>query len=184
MRTLQMTWVSSKQYRCPMMPFVFSSRTEKGPRLVALAWVYHSDNSGDTWDEITYPFSNFNGATVEVWEWINNFIRLRITLRQQGQRLKRNWVWRSLYQPGYHSSLIIPFTLRYRLATHISVTLSELWQLISPTSAMRHHYAEIVASARIIIIMIIDLGTALPCFMGYTLYKNNEHTCKQTATRI
>ena len=24
--------------------------------------------------EITYPFSNFNGAAVEVWEWINNFI--------------------------------------------------------------------------------------------------------------
>ena len=26
------------------------------------------------WDKITYPFPNFNGATVEVWEWINNFI--------------------------------------------------------------------------------------------------------------
>ena len=25
-------------------------------------------------DEITYPFPNFNGATVEVWEWISNFI--------------------------------------------------------------------------------------------------------------
>ena len=24
------------------------------------------------WDEITYPFLNFNGATVEVWEWISN----------------------------------------------------------------------------------------------------------------
>ena len=23
------------------------------------------------WDEITYPFPNFNGATVEVWEWIS-----------------------------------------------------------------------------------------------------------------
>ena len=23
--------------------------------------------------EITYPFPNFNGATVEVWEWIDNF---------------------------------------------------------------------------------------------------------------
>ena len=22
------------------------------------------------WVEITYPFSNFNGCTVEVWEWI------------------------------------------------------------------------------------------------------------------
>ena len=26
------------------------------------------------WDEITYPFPNFNGATVEVWEWITNLI--------------------------------------------------------------------------------------------------------------
>ena len=24
------------------------------------------------WDKITYPFPNFNGATVEVWEWISN----------------------------------------------------------------------------------------------------------------
>ena len=28
----------------------------------------------EVWDEITYPFPNFNGCTVEVWEWINNFI--------------------------------------------------------------------------------------------------------------
>ena len=26
------------------------------------------------WDEITYPFLNFNGCTIEVWEWISNFI--------------------------------------------------------------------------------------------------------------
>ena len=26
------------------------------------------------WDEITYPFPNFNGCTVEVWGWISNFI--------------------------------------------------------------------------------------------------------------
>ena len=26
------------------------------------------------WGENTYPFPNFNGATVEVWEWISNFI--------------------------------------------------------------------------------------------------------------
>ena len=30
--------------------------------------------SGKVWDEITYPFLNFNGATVEVYEWITNFI--------------------------------------------------------------------------------------------------------------
>ena len=26
------------------------------------------------WDEISYPFPNFNGTTMEVWEWIINFI--------------------------------------------------------------------------------------------------------------
>ena len=26
------------------------------------------------WDEITYPFPNFNSATVEVWDWISTFI--------------------------------------------------------------------------------------------------------------
>ena len=25
------------------------------------------------WDEVTYPFPNFNGCAVEVWEWIRNF---------------------------------------------------------------------------------------------------------------
>ena len=28
----------------------------------------------EVWEEITYPFPNFNGYTVEVWEWISNFI--------------------------------------------------------------------------------------------------------------
>ena len=27
------------------------------------------------WDEITYPFPNLNGAAIEVWEWVSNFIR-------------------------------------------------------------------------------------------------------------
>ena len=26
------------------------------------------------WNEITYPFPNFHGCTIEVWEWIRNFI--------------------------------------------------------------------------------------------------------------
>ena len=28
----------------------------------------------NVWDEITYPFPNFNGTTVEIWELISNFI--------------------------------------------------------------------------------------------------------------
>ena len=26
------------------------------------------------WDKITYPFPNLNGSTVEVWEWLSNWI--------------------------------------------------------------------------------------------------------------
>ena len=32
--------------------------------------------TNNVWDEITYPFPNFNGTAVEVWEWISNFILL------------------------------------------------------------------------------------------------------------
>ena len=26
------------------------------------------------WDEITYPFPNIDGCTIEIWEWISNSI--------------------------------------------------------------------------------------------------------------
>ena len=28
----------------------------------------------NVWDEITDPFPNFNDETIEVWEWVTNFI--------------------------------------------------------------------------------------------------------------
>ena len=35
------------------------------------AWVSnHMPNK--LWDEITYPFPNFNSATIKDWEWISN----------------------------------------------------------------------------------------------------------------
>ena len=35
--------------------------------------VWISNNmSSKVWDDITYPFPNFKGSTVEFWEWINN----------------------------------------------------------------------------------------------------------------
>ena len=37
------------------------------------AWISnHKPNKA--WDGITYSFPNFNGAIVEVWGWISNFI--------------------------------------------------------------------------------------------------------------
>ena len=40
-----------------------------------LAWICNHMPC-KVWDEITYPFPNFNSCTVEVWEWISNFISL------------------------------------------------------------------------------------------------------------
>ena len=37
------------------------------------AWISNHMPS-KVWDEISYPFPNFNSCTVEVWEWISNFI--------------------------------------------------------------------------------------------------------------
>ena len=37
------------------------------------AWI-SNHMSNKAWDEITYPFPNFNGCTVDGWEWISNFI--------------------------------------------------------------------------------------------------------------
>ena len=36
------------------------------------AWISNHIPS-KMWDEIRYPFQNFNGCTVEVWKWISNF---------------------------------------------------------------------------------------------------------------
>ena len=41
--------------------------------LIMLPWISNHMIS-KVWGEITYPFPNFNGATVEVWEWISNLI--------------------------------------------------------------------------------------------------------------
>ena len=35
-------------------------------------WISHSPII--VWDEITYPFPNFNGCILELWQWKSNFI--------------------------------------------------------------------------------------------------------------
>ena len=39
-----------------------------------LTWIDFDLIHYKMWDDITYPFLNFHGATVEVQEWISNFI--------------------------------------------------------------------------------------------------------------
>ena len=56
------------------------------------------------WDDITSPIPNFNSATVEVWEWISNFIShcsgydylsiLGLNLIHVSKRGPSNWSWR------------------------------------------------------------------------------------------
>ena len=45
---------------------------------IPMAWLVWISNHmpSKEWDEITYPYPNFNGCrwSVEVWEWIRNFI--------------------------------------------------------------------------------------------------------------
>ena len=42
---------------------------------LALIQVWISNHTHNkVWDEITYPFSNLNGAASGVWEWMSNFI--------------------------------------------------------------------------------------------------------------
>ena len=50
----------------------FTNIIEHGLTLIP-AWVSNHIHY-QVWDEITYPFPNFNSCTVEVWEWISNFI--------------------------------------------------------------------------------------------------------------
>ena len=42
-------------------------------RTIIHAWISNHIHY-NAWDEMTHPFPNFNGTTVEVWEWISNFI--------------------------------------------------------------------------------------------------------------
>ena len=42
------------------------------------AWI-SNHMPAKVWDEITCPFPNFNGSTIEVWEWMSNFIPHFIT---------------------------------------------------------------------------------------------------------
>ena len=48
-------------------------RFHKRGLILIPAWINNHMQS-KMWDEISYPFPNFNGCTVEVWERIINFI--------------------------------------------------------------------------------------------------------------
>ena len=75
---VRFVWETENCAKIRMMS-ILSSLLAGAPILTRLAvipaWTsnyIHHDYK--VWGEITYPFPNFNGCTIEVWEWINNFI--------------------------------------------------------------------------------------------------------------
>ena len=67
-----------KPIQCHMLVNVCAPGVARGPfyfhglNLIP-TWI-SNHMAGNVFDEIAYPFPNFNGAAVEVWEWISNFI--------------------------------------------------------------------------------------------------------------
>ena len=61
-------------------------------------------NYSKWWDEIIYPFPNFNDSTVEVWKWISHFITYFImewnnlsTLRIKLNHVSKRSLWWYIY---------------------------------------------------------------------------------------
>ena len=59
----QETWTAQETWSVSGFPF-----TSMVPAWIC-NYIYNK-----VWDEITCPFSNFNGKAIEVWEWISHFI--------------------------------------------------------------------------------------------------------------
>ena len=58
-------------YKCGN-PVVLMSEYSSGPFHLIPAWICNYIHYKG-WDKITYPSPNFNGATVELKEWIGDF---------------------------------------------------------------------------------------------------------------
>ena len=59
---------------CVVKPISFRITLLSPMQLLLSQYPWSNPNKYKTRDGITYPFLNFNGCTVEVWAWINNFI--------------------------------------------------------------------------------------------------------------
>ena len=86
------------------------------PKLLLLKWIIPAWISNhichNVWDEITYPFPNFNSVAVEVWEWIGNFMSHRICEYLSMLKLKWNHVNKGV--PWRHLLKFVPLLTRNR----------------------------------------------------------------------
>ena len=64
------TWIFKSLWHSLTSPYVLWYLP---PRASIASWISNHVPS-KMWDEITYPFTNFNSCTIEVWQEISNFI--------------------------------------------------------------------------------------------------------------
>ena len=72
------------------------------------------------WDEVIYPFPNFIGCTVEVWEWLSNFIS-----HLSGQVITypcRDWTSSLLVSKGGPGSVILCLHRNWRVRSLVEIT--------------------------------------------------------------
>ena len=81
-----------------MLPKISSER--QGLSFHSALWCVDHINMGKLlyiyykmWDKITYPFPDFNDATFEVWEWINDFTPHMYVITYP------RWMYRSTLDP-------------------------------------------------------------------------------------
>ena len=58
---------------CNLLSYFFQVNFHWHGLTLMSAWICNGIHH-KVWDEITYPFPNFNSATIEVGEWIYNLI--------------------------------------------------------------------------------------------------------------
>ena len=114
---------SSRLLENPMGPFY------QQELIIFLAWI-RNHMPGKVWNEVTYPFANFNGTTVEVWEWISNillhFIMDVITYPCWDQKLK-NIRKRGPRMTGFASILIMKHTQLWWLTRYLGTHYQLPW---------------------------------------------------------
>ena len=95
------------------------------------------------WDEITYPFPNFNGATIEVWEWISNYIpHFKMDVITHSSTLKYHRLLKSTLRGDHglrtaHSQLISGLLMTWQ---HKRPENQQLWYWLNFLGLFRFQY--------------------------------------------
>ena len=78
------------------------------------------------WNEIIYPFSNINGCTVEVWEWISNFIPPVMMDVITYAVLNHQRKWMSVYPLQIWHNRTMPFHAKVRFSQCIFIFVQDM----------------------------------------------------------